>query len=75
MLTGQITVDGMVQKRLTTADGERDRAEAESALAHSALAACKRQLSSAWAENVSLVGAFEQTMQEHAELTCTAPPD
>ena len=75
MLTSQTSVTGLLQERMTTADGERDRAEAELALANSALAACKRQLISAWAENVSLVGAFEQTMQEHAELTCTAPPD
>ncbi len=75
MLTSQMSVDGTVQETVTIADGKRDRAEAELALANSALAACKRQLSSAWAENVSLVGAFEQTMQEHAELTCTAPPD
>ena len=65
----------IMQERLTTVDGERGRTEAELALTNCALAACKRQLSSAWAENVSLVGAFEQPMQGHAELTCTAPPD
>lgn len=65
----------MVQERLTTANGERDRAEAELALANSALAACKRRLSSACAENVLLVRGLEQTMDEHAELTCAALPD
>ena len=45
-----------------------------SALSNSALAACKRQLSSAWAENVSLVGAFEQTMQGQGELGCGTAP-
>ena len=69
------SADVMVQERLTTANGERDRAEAELALANSALAACKRRLSSACAENVLLFGALEQAMQEHAEPTCTAPPD
>ena len=69
------SADVVVQERLTTASGKRDRAEAELALAHSALAACKRRLSSACAENVLLVTALGQTMEEHAELTCTAPPD
>lgn len=64
-----------LQERCAAVDGERQRAEAESALSNSALAACKRQLSNAWAENVSLVGAFEQTMQGQRELGCGTAPD
>lgn len=64
-----------MQERATAVAGDRERAEADSALANSALAACKRQLSNAWAENISLVGAFEHTMQGHTEHTYTAPPD
>jgi hypothetical protein len=63
-----------LQERCVAVDGERLRAEAELALSNSALAACKRQLSNARAENVSLVGAFEQTMQGQGELGCGTAP-
>ncbi len=64
-----------LQERCAAVDGERQQAEAELALCNSALAACKRQLSNAWAENVSLIGAFEQSMQAHRELGCGNAPD
>ena len=55
--------------------GGREHAEAELALANGALAACKRQVDTAWAENISLVEAFEQAMQSKGALGHAGPPD
>ena len=65
----------MVQERVTDVAGERERAEAELALANGALAACKRQVDTAWAENISLVEAFEQSMQSKEALGHAGQPD
>lgn len=55
--------------------GGREHAEAELALANGALAACKRQVDTAWAENISLVEAVEQAMQSKGALGHAGPPD
>ena len=64
-----------MQEEVSDVAGGRERAEAELALANGALAACKRQLDAAWAENISLVEAFEQSIQCKGALGHAGQPD
>ncbi|CAK0764082.1 hypothetical protein CVIRNUC_003122 [Coccomyxa viridis] len=65
----------LLEERVTNVAGGREHAEAELALANGALAACKRQVDTAWAENISLVEAVEQAMQSKGALGHAGPPD